>query len=148
MAYGLPGVVHEIRPAARTDTTRAGLIGWDVHGAHPTRPRASFEIWTTSRNDQGRALAEKLGAHRTFDSNEKLPRKVQAVVDNIGPASWAHSMASVARGGTIVITGVTTGLEVSLPLLPMLSEQITVCGSIMGTIAEHEGHDELHRHLP
>jgi len=35
-----------------------------------------FEIWATSRNDQGRALAEKLGAHRTFESNEKLPRKV------------------------------------------------------------------------
>jgi len=97
---------------------------------------AGFEIWATSRNDQGRALAEKLGAHRTFESNEKLPRKVQAVVDNIGPASWAHSMASIARGGTIVITGVTTGLEVPLPLLPMLSEQITVCGSIMGTLQD------------
>jgi NADPH:quinone reductase-like Zn-dependent oxidoreductase len=97
---------------------------------------AGFEIWATSRNDQGRALAEKLGAHRTFESNEKLPRKVQAVVDNIGPASWAHSMASIARGGTIVITGVTTGLEVRLPLLPMLSEQITVCGSIMGTLQD------------
>ena len=97
---------------------------------------AGFEIWTTSRSDRGRALAEKLGAHRTFDFNEKLPRKVQAVIDNIGPASWAHSMASVARGGTIVITGVTTGLEVPLPLLPMLSEQITVCGSIMGTLQD------------
>jgi D-arabinose 1-dehydrogenase-like Zn-dependent alcohol dehydrogenase len=60
----------------------------------------------------------------------------KAVVDNIGPASWAHSMASIARGGTIVITGVTTGLEVPLPLLPMLSEQITVCGSIMGTLQD------------
>ena len=45
-------------------------------------------------------------------------------------------MASIARGGTIVITGVTTGLEVPLPLLPMLSEQITVCGSIMGTLQD------------
>ena len=81
----------------------------------------------------GRALAEKLGAHCTFASNEKLPRKVQAVIDHIGPASWAHSLASVARGGTLVLTGVTTGLEATLPLLPMLSEQLTVCGSIMGT---------------
>src|SRR6516164_3369644 len=28
---------------------------------------AGFEVWATSRNDRGRALAEKLGAHRTFD---------------------------------------------------------------------------------
>jgi NADPH:quinone reductase-like Zn-dependent oxidoreductase len=97
---------------------------------------AGFEVWATSRTAKGRELAERLGAHRTFDSDEKLPRKVQAVVDNIGPASWEHSMASIARGGTIIITGVTTGLEVTLPLLPMLSEQITVCGSIMGTLQD------------
>jgi NADPH:quinone reductase-like Zn-dependent oxidoreductase len=97
---------------------------------------AGFEVWATSRNAKGRELAEKLGSHRTFDSNEMLPRKVQAIVDNIGPASWEHSMASIARGGTIVITGGTTGLEVKLPLLPILSEQITVCGSIMGTLSD------------
>ena len=97
---------------------------------------AGFEVWVTSRTAKGRELAERLGAHRTFDANERLPRKVQAVVDHIGPASWEHSMASVARGGTIVITGGTTGLNVTLPLLPMLSEQLTVRGSIMGTLQD------------
>jgi NADPH:quinone reductase-like Zn-dependent oxidoreductase len=99
---------------------------------------AGFEVWATSRNPKGRELAEKLGAHRTFLSGEHLPRKVQAVVDNIGPASFDHSAASIARGGTIVVTGVTTGLESRLQLLPMLSEQITVCGSIMGTLKDLE----------
>lgn len=99
---------------------------------------AGFEVWATSRNAKGRELAEKLGAHRTFLLNEKLPRKVQAVVDNIGPASFGHSIASVVRGGTIVVTGVTTGLETVLPLLPVLSEQITLCGSIMGTRKDME----------
>jgi D-arabinose 1-dehydrogenase-like Zn-dependent alcohol dehydrogenase len=97
---------------------------------------AGFEVWVTSRNAKGRELAERLGAHRTFGSNEQLPRKVHAVVYNIGPASWEHSMASVARGGTIVITGLTTGPEVKLALLPMLGNQITVCGSIMGTLRD------------
>jgi NADPH:quinone reductase-like Zn-dependent oxidoreductase len=100
---------------------------------------AGFEVWATSRNAKGRELAEKIGAHRTFDANERLPRKVQAIVDNIGPASWEHSMGSVARGGTIVITGLTTGPDVRLSLLPMLGDQITVCGSIMGTL-----HDMKH----
>src|SRR6202521_99649 len=97
---------------------------------------AGFEVWATSRNRAGRALAERLGAHRTFVSNEKLPRKGQAVVDTIGTASFGHPFSSVARGGTIVVTGVTTGLEATLPLLPMVSEQITVCGSIMGTLPD------------
>src|SRR6202795_187547 len=97
---------------------------------------AGFEIWATSRNAAGRALAERLGAHRTFDPNEPLPRKVRAVVDNIGTASWGHSLASVVGGGTIVVTGGTTGMDVRLALLPMISEQITVCGSIMGTLQD------------
>ena len=95
---------------------------------------AGFEVWATSRSSKGRELAEKLGARRTFSANETLPRKVRAVIDNIGPASWEHSMASVARGGTVVMTGLTTGPEVKLSLLPMLGDQITVCGSIMGTL--------------
>jgi NADPH:quinone reductase-like Zn-dependent oxidoreductase len=37
-------------------------------------------------------------------------------------------MGSVARGGTIVIVGLTTGPKVKLALLPMLGDQITVCG--------------------
>jgi NADPH:quinone reductase-like Zn-dependent oxidoreductase len=97
---------------------------------------AGFEVWVTSRSATGRDLAERLGAHRTFGWNEALPRNVQAVIDNIGPASWEHSMASVARGGTIVITGLTTGPEVKLALLPMLGDQITLCGSIMGTLLD------------
>jgi NADPH:quinone reductase-like Zn-dependent oxidoreductase len=97
---------------------------------------AGFEIWATSRNAAGRALAERLGAHRTFDANQPLPRKVRAVVDNIGAASWDHSLASVVAGGTVVVTGGTTGMDVPLSLLPMISEQITVCGSIMGTLQD------------
>ena len=105
---------------------------------------AGFEIWTTSRNAAGRELAERLGAHRTFDANETLPRKVQVVVDSIGPVSWEHSLASVARGGTIIVTGGTTGFDVRLSLLSIISDQITVCGSIMGTLQDMKRHDRLH----
>ena len=84
---------------------------------------AGFEIWTTSRNAAGRELAERLGAHRTFDANEPLPRKVRAVVDSIGAVSWEHSLASVARGGTIIVTGGTTGFDVQLSLLSIISVQ-------------------------
>jgi len=97
---------------------------------------AGFEVWATSRSAEGRELAERLGAHRTFSPSDKLPRKTQAVVDNVGAQSWEQSIASVARGGTVVITGRTTGGEVKLSLLPIIADQITVCGSIMGTLQD------------
>jgi NADPH:quinone reductase-like Zn-dependent oxidoreductase len=94
---------------------------------------AGFEVWATSRNAKGKALAMKLGAHQVFDANEPLPQKVDAVVDSIGAASLTHSIVSTVRGGTVVITGVTTGMNVNIALLPVLSGQVNLRGSIMGT---------------
>ena len=99
---------------------------------------AGFEVWATSRTEEGRTQATALGAHRTFSSNEPLPQKVRAVIDNIGSASWAHSMSSLARGGTLVMTGATTGFDVPLNLLRMIADQLTVTGSIMGTLDDME----------
>lgn len=95
---------------------------------------AGFEVWATSRTKEGQAQAKALGAHRSFPFHEPLPRKVPAVIDNIGPASWSHSISSLARGGTLVTTGGTTGFEVPLNLLPVIADQLTVTGSIMGTL--------------
>src|SRR6266404_2588603 len=95
---------------------------------------AGFEVWATSRTDEGRANARALGAHECFLSNEPLPRKVPAVIDNVGSASWSHSLSSLARGGTLVTVGGTTGFEVPLNLLPVLADQLTITGSIMGTL--------------
>src|ERR1700692_1435569 len=95
---------------------------------------AGFEVWATSRTEEGRANAKALGAHECFLSNGPLPRKVPAVIDNVGSASLAHSLSSLARGGTLVTVGVTTGFEVPLNLLPVLADQLTITGSIMGTL--------------
>jgi NADPH:quinone reductase-like Zn-dependent oxidoreductase len=95
---------------------------------------AGFEVWATSRTEEGRAQASALGAQQTFASNAPLPRKVLAVVDNVGSDSWAHSISSLARGGTLVMTGGTTGFEVPLNFLPLISDQLTITGSIMGTL--------------
>jgi NADPH:quinone reductase-like Zn-dependent oxidoreductase len=95
---------------------------------------AGFEVWATSRTEEGRALAKALGAHEAFAADEPLPRKLRAVVDNIGSDTWAHSMASLARGGTLVVTGATTGFTVPLNLLPLIADQLTISGSIMGTL--------------
>jgi NADPH:quinone reductase-like Zn-dependent oxidoreductase len=95
---------------------------------------AGFEVWATSRTQAGRTRAIELGAHMTFSPNASLPRKVAAVVDSIGPDTWGHSISSLARGGTLVMTGGTTGFDVPLNLLPLISDQLTITGSIMGTL--------------
>src|SRR6185295_2420909 len=70
---------------------------------------AGFEVWVTSRSEEGRARARALGAHQSFPCQEALPRKVRAVIDNVGSGSWAHSLSSLGPGGTLVTVGGTTG---------------------------------------
>jgi len=100
---------------------------------------AGFEVWATSRTEESRTKAKALGAHATFPPDQPVPRKVQAVVDSVGAASWAHSVSSVARGGVLVVVGGTTGFDVPLNLLPVVTDQITITGSIMGTLKDMEG---------
>lgn len=108
---------------------------------------AGFEVWATSRSEEGRAQAKALGAHQCFASNEPLPSKVPAIIDNVGSDSWHHSMSSLARGGTLVMVGGTTGFEVALNLLPVFADQLTITGSIMGTLKDMENMISLIAHV-
>src|SRR5258705_13867303 len=99
---------------------------------------AGFEVWVTSRSKEGREMAERLGAHRTFAAGEKLPRRVDAVMDNVGQATWAHSLESVRRGGTVLTVGITSGNDPSANLLKLFVEQITVAGKNNGVFEESE----------
>lgn len=99
---------------------------------------AGFEVWVTSRTEEGRAQAERLGAHATFLPDQLVPRKVQAAIDSVGVATWSHSLAAVARGGVLVVIGGTTGFDVPLNLLSVVADQLTITGSIMGTLKDME----------
>jgi NADPH:quinone reductase-like Zn-dependent oxidoreductase len=60
-----------------------------------------INVWTTGSTDKERALALKLGVHRTFPSGEILP-EVRIVFDMSGERTFKHSMESLAAGGTLV----------------------------------------------
>jgi NADPH:quinone reductase-like Zn-dependent oxidoreductase len=96
---------------------------------------AGFRVWVTTRNEEGRKIALRLGADAVFATNEELPRRVDAVVDNVGAATWAHSLRSLKRGGTLVVD-VTTGGVAETDLLRIFVEQINIRGTIMGTLEE------------
>ena len=97
---------------------------------------AGFKVWATTRSEEGRKIALRLGADAVFSINEELPQRVEAAVDNVGAVTWAHSLRSLKRGGTIVVNGVTTGGIAETDLLRIFVEQIDIRGTIMGTLEE------------
>ncbi len=94
---------------------------------------AGMRVWVTGRTDEKRAVAEKLGAHATFATGERLPGKVDAVFETVGDATWAHSMRALKPGGVIVVSGATSGANPGADLQRLFFLQMRVIGSTMGT---------------
>ncbi|MCO1656629.1 zinc-binding dehydrogenase [Pseudonocardia humida] len=94
---------------------------------------AGMRVWVTGRSEEKRALAEKLGAHATFPSGERLPERVDAVFETVGEATWSHSMRALRPGGVIVVSGSTSGPNPGADLQRLFFLQLSVIGSTMGT---------------
>jgi NADPH:quinone reductase-like Zn-dependent oxidoreductase len=102
---------------------------------------AGLRMWATSRSEAKRARALELGADQAFETGARLPARVDAVMETVGEATWAHSLRSLRPGGTIVISGATSGPAPSADLSRVFFLQLSVVGSTMGT------RDELARLL-
>ncbi len=99
---------------------------------------AGFRVWVTSRHENRQARALELGAERAFDSGARLPERVDAVMETVGAATWAHSLRSLRPGGT-VISGATSGPNPSATELNrVFFLQLRIVGSTMGTRDELE----------
>ncbi|WP_183094483.1 zinc-binding dehydrogenase [Nocardioides stalactiti] len=93
-----------------------------------------LKVLATSRDEAKRAKALELGAHEVYASGERLPAKVDAVMETVGRATWAHSIRSLRPGGKLVISGTTSGPKLDDPLLTnIFFLQLSVIGSTMGT---------------
>jgi NADPH:quinone reductase-like Zn-dependent oxidoreductase len=97
---------------------------------------AGMRVWVTGRSDEKRAIAEKLGAHATFPSGQRLPERVDAVFETVGDATWSHSMRALKPGGVIVCSGATSGPNPGADLQRLFFLQLRVIGSTMGTREE------------
>jgi NADPH:quinone reductase-like Zn-dependent oxidoreductase len=97
---------------------------------------AGFRVWATSRSEEKRARALELGAHAAFESNARLPERVDAVMETVGAATWAHSVKSLRSEGTIVISGATSGAMPPAELTRIFFLQLRVIGSTMGSREE------------
>ncbi len=112
--------------------------GGGVATALITLARAGgLKVWATSRDETKRARALDLGAHEVFESNARLPEKVDAVMETVGRATWSHSVRALRPGGTIVVSGATSGPQLDdAELTRIFFLQLRVIGSTMGTRGE------------
>lgn len=95
-----------------------------------------LRVWATGRTEAKRAAALGLGAHEAFESGARLPGRVDAVMETVGEATWAHSLRAVRPGGTIVVSGATTGPNPPAELSRIFFREVSVVGSTMGTRAD------------
>jgi len=100
---------------------------------------AGYRVWATSRDEGKRARALEIGADKAFSSGERLPERVDAVLETVGAATWSHSINSLKPGGTVVISGATSGdAPAKAELTKIFFKQLRVVGSTMGTRGELE----------
>ena len=98
---------------------------------------AGLRVFATSRDAAKRELALDLGAREVFESGARLPERVDAVLETVGAATWSHSVNALRPGGTIVISGATSGdAPAKAELTKIFFKQLRVIGSTMGTREE------------
>lgn len=99
-------------------------------------------VFATAGSEAKRDLCRELGAEHVVDHRDKEwsreikaltdKRGVDVVFEHVGPATWAGSMACMARNARLVTCGGTTGPEVSVLLPRLFIKNQSVLGSTMG----------------
>ena len=132
---------------------------WGIGGGVAT---AAFEICralglqtiVTSGSDDKLARAVEWGAdvavnHAKADVpaavREATGKGVDVVVETVGEATWARSLAAVRPTGRVVVCGATSGPNPPAQLHRFWWKQLTVMGSSMGTRDDFLGAYELVR---
>lgn len=94
---------------------------------------AGATVYATSRTADKRALALELGAHAAFESGDRLPERVDLVIETVGEATWGHSLRCLRPGGAIVIAGTTSGTSPEADLGRIFYQQLRILGSTGST---------------
>jgi NADPH:quinone reductase-like Zn-dependent oxidoreductase len=130
-AYRMLFVKAGVRPG---DTVLIQGAGGGVASAAIVLARqAGLRVWVTSRDAARGEKAKELGAHAAFESGARLPDRVDAVLETVGEATWKHSLRALRPGGTLVVSGSTSGPNPPAELQRVFFLQLNVIGSTMGT---------------
>ena len=136
-AYRMLFVNAGVTPGARVLVQGAG--GGVATALVQLGSAAGLRMWVTSRDEAKGKRAVEIGAEQAFGSGDRLPERVDAVMETVGAATWSHSVKSLKPGGTVVISGATSGdAPPKAELTQVFFRQLRVVGSTMGTRAELE----------
>ncbi|MFM9589212.1 zinc-binding dehydrogenase [Streptomyces scabiei] len=97
---------------------------------------AGAVVYATSRSADKRAEAVSWGARAAVAAGERLPERVDVVIETVGEATWSHSLKSLRPGGTVVVAGATSGMNPPADLGRIFYLQQRVLGSTGATRGE------------
>jgi NADPH:quinone reductase-like Zn-dependent oxidoreductase len=135
------------------------VLIWGIGGGVST---AAFEICralgartiVTSGSDEKLEQARAWGAdlalnHHSDDVvravKETTGRGAEIVIESVGEATWARSLAAVAQAGRVAVCGATSGPNPPAALHRFWWKELTVYGSTMGAREDFLGAYELVR---
>src|SRR3954468_5282289 len=133
-AYRMLFVKAGVRPGDTVLVQGAG--GGVATAAVALGAAAGLRMWVTGREEERRARAVELGAEAAYPSGARLPDRVDAVLETVGEATWDHSLKSLRPGGTLVVSGSTSGPTAVSDLRRVFFHQLSILGSTMGTREE------------
>ena len=95
------------------------------------------KVYATSRDPEKRQRVAALGA-TAVATGERLPERVDVVIETVGAATLEHSINAAKPGGRIVVAGATSGRTATIDLRRVFFLQRQLIGATMGTRAELE----------
>lgn len=97
---------------------------------------AGAVVYATSRSASKRQQALTWGAQVALPTGERLPEKVDVVIETVGAVTWGHSSRSLRPGGAIVVAGATSGAQPPADLARIFYRQHRILGSTGCTRSE------------
>ena len=102
------------------------------------------EVAVTASTDEKRRRCIELGAAHAWTYEEAKnkvrswtkKRGVDIVIDHVGTDTWKSSIRCLARGGTLVTCGATSGHRAEIDLRVLFFKQLSLLGSTMGSMDE------------
>lgn len=103
--------------------------------------QAGAKVIVTSRNEEKRNQATKLGADIVLDTacdwpEELADETVDLVIESVGKATFNRSLEVLKKGGCIVVFGATTDDTIDLNLRKFFYGQYKLFGTTMGSREE------------
>lgn len=141
-AYRMLFVRAALRPGQRVLVH--GATGGVASAAILLGTAGGLTVLATSRDQAKRETAVELGAAAAFTTDREAVKQViaasdggvDAVLDTVGEATWDFSLRVVRPGGTVVVSGSTSGPNPPAQLNRIFWRQLTIAGSTMGTREE------------